>query len=514
MENGRLDKDAYQRGQQLPGKEPSGSRGRGGRGGGFGRGRGRGRGGGGDSGGKQERAATFNSSSPQQEPAEELCHMCVTLGHKGRYAMHTNDSCPNKAKYERQMRDPEQLARLVQRLAHRVAEQETSGSPSAKSQPTPTQPQRSTAPPPAQHPPLPVSEYRFPYHHHVPPWQAGAGHMGAAGSFAPPTYPGPRQANFSQTGYPADGSEYNPSFNPYATAATPMPWHPPPWAPSQGGPSDGPGNTPAPASSSSAPHDRRQHGTEGHTAQSASVARAIDPTTFQRMYRQNGNLLTSPAGQQFVMFSGEFPTEEAEPCRTETSRRVAHTASVSQVRERLAEETSEASAAARAELFPWWILQRYSQARADESRSFQHELRQLTERADQTVHERIDDVTGVLGRVDGDGQCLMHTLRTAAGSNEHPHVLQTKFLEEIQQQTRTLLGIITASEIMRDEYDLDLDSPSAVANFAAKYIACLYKSGCSELLWAATRWQHHVAIVSHVTNFQCYVNTGLIFPNN
>ena len=192
------------------------------------------------------------------------------------------------------------------------------------------------------------------------------------------------------------------------------------------------------------------------------------------MYRQNGNLLTSPAGQQFVMFSGEFPTEEAEPCRTETSRRVAHTASVSQVRERLAEETSEASAAARAELptmafyqFPLWILQRYSQARADESCSFQHELQQLTERADQTFHERIadgevlshDDVTGILGRVDGDGQCLMHTssLRTAAGSNEHPHVLRTQFLEEIQQQPRTLLGLITASEIMRDEYNLDLE---------------------------------------------------------
>ena len=172
----------------MPGKESSGSRGRGGRCGGFGRGRGRGRGGGGNFGCKQERAATFNSSSPQQEPAEELCHICVTLGHKGRYAIHAHDSCPNKAKYERQMRDPEKLARLVQRLALRLAEQETSGSASAKSQPTPTQPQPPTAPPPAQHPPLPVSEYRFPYQHHVPPWNARAGHMGAAGSFAPPTF--------------------------------------------------------------------------------------------------------------------------------------------------------------------------------------------------------------------------------------------------------------------------------------------------------------------------------------
>jgi len=106
----------------------------------------------------------------------------------------------------------------------------------------------------------------------------------------------------------------------------------------------------------------------------------------------------------------------------------------------------------------------------------------------------------------------MHTLRTAAGSNEHPHVLRTQFLEEIQQQPRTLLGLITASEIMRDEYDLDLESPSAVANFTATYIAGKYESGCPELLWAATRWKRHIVIVSHVTDFPWYAVTG-IFPN-
>ena len=169
---------------------------------------------------------------------------------------------------------------------------------------------------------------------------------------------------------------------------------------------------------------------------------------------------------------------------------------------------------------PLWILQRISEAQADESSSFMHELQGIIQTATTVFNERIadgdvlstDDVTGILGRVDGAGQCLMHTLRTSAGTNEHPSVLRTQFLEEIQQQPRTLLGLLTASESIRDEYCLDFNSPEAVANFADKYIAGHYESGCPELLWAAKRWKRHIAIVSHVTDFPWYAVTG-IFPN-
>ena len=330
IETGRLDREAYTRGQQFPGKESSGSRGRGGRGGGFGRGgRGRGRGGGGESGGRNDRAATFTTSPPQQESGAELCPICVSIGHKGRYAMHSPNFCPSKARYDDAFQDKAELNRMVQRLALRVAQHETSGGPAARTPHTTAPPQRQHAPP--QAPPPPVSEYRFPPQHNVPPWQVGAGSMGAAGSFQPPPSSGQRQAHFSPCGYQEVNSKYNPSYNPFAPAAPAAPqmsWSSPPWQPTQGGTPDGSGNSSAQVSSSSAHNDRRSQSSDGPTAQSASVTRAIDPATFQRIYRQNGNLFTSQAGQQYVMFGGEFPTEEGEPSRADNSRRVAHTATV------------------------------------------------------------------------------------------------------------------------------------------------------------------------------------------
>ncbi len=245
-----------------------------------------------------------------------------------------------------------------------------------------------------------------------------------------------------------------------------------------GGPTVGHGNTAASQGSSSVSNDRRQTSSEGPTAQSASVTRAITPADFQRMYRQNGNMLTGPTGQQYVMFSGEFPTEE-----TDSSRRVAHTARVVPPSPPAGGDSAELytsthSAAAREELtstaflqFPLWIQQRYACAQPDDSSPLKEELQSVVKLANQTFLERLElgeslsteDVTGVLGHVNGDGQCLMHTLRIAANSREHARVLRTQFLTTVQQQPDSLLGLSTAADELRNQYGLNLYSPEQIS---------------------------------------------------
>jgi hypothetical protein len=83
QEEARLNRDAYQRGNRMPGQASSNFQGRGGRGG-FCGGRGRGRGAGGSNGGRGGGGSNFggarHESAPQQDSDKrQECFKCVAL---------------------------------------------------------------------------------------------------------------------------------------------------------------------------------------------------------------------------------------------------------------------------------------------------------------------------------------------------------------------------------------------------------------------------------------------------
>ena len=62
-----------------------------------------------------------------------------------------------------------------------------------------------------------------------------------------------------------------------------------------------------------------------------------------------------------------------------------------------------------------------------------------------------DILTGIVGQVDGKGQCFIDTRNTLNGVNENPKVTRNKIINALHKNPSQMLGLETASAQLQQE---------------------------------------------------------------
>ena len=98
--------------------------------------------------------------------------------------------------------------------------------------------------------------------------------------------------------------------------------------------------------------------------------------------------------------------------------------------------------------------------------------------------EQIDDVIkGVVGHVDGLGQCFIDTRNVSNGVTECPKVFRNVIINDLIKNKEQFLGWDTAMQILKSEYDLDLtkgDADLYMSTFVTEYNEGAFQSGITE----------------------------------
>ena len=402
QEEARLNRDAYQRGNRMPGQVSSSSQGHGGRGG-FGGGRGRGRGGGGSNFG----GARQDSASQQGGDKGEECFKCVALGHKGKHAEHSVDMCPHKGLFDSNMQDPKLAPRMMQRLCERSAMSDNSrggNNAGGTNKQYPSKQFQGNAPntvhAPAQsqqtqqsvneyrYPQIqqPVGEYRYPPNpSYVQPWQLSQTSFGSAGSFPQQPFAIQRQAqaHLSQVNPNTEGMGDSQQWQQFMQTQ-------PMFQMGTAGQQISNMNSTFQGGQQQTSPERRSGANEGTTAQTAVTSRVIGPEDFQRRFRQHGNLLVSNQGEHCILYSGSIPTAEENEYKP-----IAMTATkigdrnensepwtTDQDRPRMAENTFGQ--------MPLWLVQRFAMGAADPTTPNSGDVQQMIDTAHRVLIERME----------------------------------------------------------------------------------------------------------------------------
>jgi hypothetical protein len=176
------------------------------------------------------------------------------------------------------------------------------------------------------------------------------------------------------------------------------------------------------------------------------------------------------------------------------------------------------------EQMPIWILQRFSMADIDPSQLDTSSLlskiklgaRDIVERrvleGEELTHQVIK---GVAGHVDGLGQCFIDARNVLNGVDECSQVTRNRIINDFVSNEAEIVGWVTAKNLLKTEYDVDLSDAIELSNFVSDYVEGKLQSGTPELLYAAKRDKKHYIIVSNVYGentcavtaiFPCYEN--------
>jgi hypothetical protein len=107
---------------------------------------------------------------------------------------------------------------------------------------------------------------------------------------------------------------------------------------------------------------------------------------------------------------------------------------------------------------PLWILQQLAIAGIDPSGVADTSLLQgITQNANDVLVSRIeqgeelkhDTLTGVVGHVDGQGQCFMKI-------DDGPKISKNTFINDLIDKPEQILGLEPAKCIFKSEYDIDI----------------------------------------------------------
>ena len=157
--------------------------------------------------------------------------------------------------------------------------------------------------------------------------------------------------------------------------------------------------------------------------------------------------------------------------------------------------------------FPLWILQRMANAEiVQDITTNSSMLQSISDSAKSILLHRIeqgeelthDVLKGVVGHVDGQGQCFIDTRNFLNGVTECSKVSRNYLINDLIRNSKELFGWETASMLLQTEYEFDIAKGNTWSKFITKYNEGVFQSGAAELLYAAKSDRKHYIVVSSV----------------
>jgi hypothetical protein len=152
-----------------------------------------------------------------------------------------------------------------------------------------------------------------------------------------------------------------------------------------------------------------------------------------------------------------------------------------------------ASLAGTFDKIPLWILERFATSSIELAiASDSQHLHSLLQLAEITLNQRMDDrevlnhdvIKGVVGHVDGQGQCLIDARNILNGVTECAKVSRNALVNDVLRNKQTYLGWEKACTLLKSEYDFDLLTSPSLTDFISQYVEGEFQSGILELFYA------------------------------
>ena len=134
------------------------------------------------------------------------------------------------------------------------------------------------------------------------------------------------------------------------------------------------------------------------------------------------------------------------------------------------------------------------------------------EEGEELIH---DVIQGVVGHVDGQGQCFIDTRNVLNGIDACSKVSRNYIINDLIKNSQEFFGWESASSLLMSEYDFDVTKEQTFSAFITQYNDGVFQSGATELSYAAKRDKRHYVVVSSVEGetwcavtaiFPCYEN--------
>ena len=174
---------------------------------------------------------------------------------------------------------------------------------------------------------------------------------------------------------------------------------------------------------------------------------------------------------------------------------------------------------------PLWTLQRIATAKVEQGittnpltlQSIVHSAKDiLTKRVEHGEELNLDVLKGVVGQVDGHGQCFIYARSQLNGDNINPLVQRNIIWNDLSANPDKSLGLISAHEMIQNEYNFDLkeemtaEAVKRKLQFVSLYIDGEKQSGIAELFWSAQADKKHYIVVSQVDGQSFCCVTGIV----
>ena len=171
-------------------------------------------------------------------------------------------------------------------------------------------------------------------------------------------------------------------------------------------------------------------------------------------------------------------------------------------------------------LLPLWILQRMANAKIEQdivSNTSLHRriitsakgiLLHRIEEGEELIH---DVIQGVVGHVDGQGQCFIDTRNVLNGIDACSKVSRNYIINDLIKNLQEFFGWESASSLLMSEYDFDVTKEQTFSAFITQYNDGVFQSGATELSYAAKRDKRHYVVVSSVEG-ETWCAVTAIFP--
>jgi hypothetical protein len=169
---------------------------------------------------------------------------------------------------------------------------------------------------------------------------------------------------------------------------------------------------------------------------------------------------------------------------------------------------------------PLWILQRLANANIDPSSASDSLLLErivhnasefMAQRIEQGEELRHDALEGVVGHVDGQGQCFIDNRNILNGVHECPKISRNTIINDLIDDWDQPLGLETAQVVFKSAYDVEEFTTHLSVDFVSKYVDGKLQSGVSKLWYAIKQDNKHYVVVSSVEGESWCVVTA-IFP--
>ncbi len=141
-----------------------------------------------------------------------------------------------------------------------------------------------------------------------------------------------------------------------------------------------------------------------------------------------------------------------------------------------------------------WILQRMANAKIEHDIASNTSLHQrIVNSAKSILQHRIEEgeelihdvLQGVVGHVDGQGQCFIDTRFFLNGGDPCSAVSRNYIINDLIKNSQHFFRWETASTLLMSEYEFDITKEQTLSKFITQYNDRVYQSGVKELSYAA-----------------------------